>query len=92
MIYIIIWFALYSNHFKSIIKYWTCNFDHILLMKTFKTFYFTKLASEHFGETMGIIINTLDKYGPMKYSDIIKYTSFDNLKFLEIAITLGIKH
>jgi hypothetical protein len=61
-------------------------------MKTLRTIYFTKIAEQHFGSTMAKIVNTLDQYGPMKYSDIIKYADFDNLKFLEIAITLGIKH
>ncbi|CAK73067.1 unnamed protein product (macronuclear) [Paramecium tetraurelia] len=41
---------------------------------------------------MGMVIEVLDLYGPLQYQDILKYAQFDDLKFLEIVITLGIKH
>ncbi|CAD8081048.1 unnamed protein product [Paramecium sonneborni] len=61
-------------------------------MNTFRTLYFSQLAQQHFGEAMGKVVNVLDQYGPIQYQDILKYTRFDDLKFLEIVITLGIKH
>ncbi|CAD8061129.1 unnamed protein product [Paramecium primaurelia] len=61
-------------------------------MHTFRTLYFSQLAEQHFGKAMGKVIHVLDQYGPLQYTDILKYTQFDDLKFLEIVITLGIKH